>query len=430
MEAVMQARLTQLADVLRAAGLTVVEIDGWKTRSRPESTGGFAPVGVLWHHTGDSANGEKYAEWLAKVGRPDLPAPLCHLSIDRQGTVYVIAAGRANHAGVAKASGSVAAGDGNGLYVGVEVQNTGTEDYPRAQYDAMVKVGAALGKMLPCTINAQRAHYETSVTGKWDPGDPDGLPFTGGKRVLDMDAFRTMIGTAMNPPKPVAAERPLAGGILNCRDGRKPADVKADVQALLNAHRLDFLLLQEAAAYFAALSTLNGWRLVISDQCGTAVLVRNAVEAKWSHVFKLGRLPWPYSKGGRRPTLHPRRALVSVVVGGWLRVASVHMVPDPEHSLIRKHEYEVGARRLVRWSRSHNRFPQLLGGDWNQPARNTAPFTPGWFANEIDATVAYLSGNVLYAIGRRCKIDDLTAHDEGGSDHPLLTFTVRPAGTK
>jgi hypothetical protein len=426
MEAVMQARLTQLADVLRAAGLTVVEIDGWKTRSRPESTGGFAPVGVLWHHTGDNANGAKYAQWLATVGRSDLPPPLCHLSIDRQGVVYVIAAGRANHAGVAKASGSVAAGDGNSLYVGVEVQNTGTEDYPRAQYDAMVKVGAALGKMLPCTINAQRAHYETSVTGKWDPGDPDGLPFAGGKRVLDMDAFRSMIGAAMNPPKPVAPVRPLAGGILNCRDGRKPADVKVDVQALLNARRLDFLLLQEAAAYLAVLSTLHGWRLVISDQCGTGVLVRNAVEAKWSHVFKLGRLPWPYSKGGRRPTLHPRRALVSVVVGGWLRVASVHMVPDPEHSLIRKHEYEVGTRRLVRWSRSHNRFAQMLGGDWNQPARNMAQFTPGWFAKEIGAHVAYLPGNVLYALGRRCEIDDLTAHDEGGSDHPLLTFTVRP----
>jgi len=197
----MQVRLTTLADDLRAAGLTVVELDGWKTRSRPESAGGFDPVGVLWHHTGDDADGKRYAEWLANVGRPDLPPPLVQLSIDREGVVYVCAAGRCNHAGEAKASGSVAAGDGNTLYCGVEVQNTGTEGYPAAQYAAMVTVGAVLGtKTIKCTVNAQRAHYETSVTGKWDPGDPEGLPFNG-KRVLDMAAFRAAIAAAMKPPR-------------------------------------------------------------------------------------------------------------------------------------------------------------------------------------------------------------------------------------
>jgi hypothetical protein len=203
-----QVRLLTLAADLRAAGLTVVEIDGWKTRSRPESAGGFNPVGVLWHHTGDNANGKMYAEWLANRGRSDLPPPLVQLSIDRQGVVYVCAAGRCNHAGEAKASGSVAAGDGNELYCGVEVQNTGTEGYGPLQYGAMVKVGAVLGtKTIGCTVNAQRAHYETSVTGKWDPGDPHGLPFHG-ERVLDMDKFRADIGVAMAPtPPPVVLTR-------------------------------------------------------------------------------------------------------------------------------------------------------------------------------------------------------------------------------
>lgn len=176
-----QQRLTWLAAELRKAGLEVVEIDGWKTRSRPPETGNFNPVGVLWHHTGDTANGKSYAEWLARVGRSDLPAPLCQLSIDRQGVVYVIAAGRANHAGVAKASGSVAAGDGNSLYVGVECQNNGTEGWSKEQYDAMVTTGAVLGNNIPCSPRAQRGHKETSVTGKWDPG------------ALDLDAFRTDI---------------------------------------------------------------------------------------------------------------------------------------------------------------------------------------------------------------------------------------------
>lgn len=184
---VTQVRLTRLAAVLREAGLKVVEIDGWQTRSRPESAGSFNPVGVLWHHTGGPADGKEYAEWLAKVGRSDLPAPLCQLSVGRDGTWYVCAAGRANHAGQARASGTVAAGDGNALYVGVECMNTGTEGWTRAQYASMVKGGAALGKMLGCTPNAQRAHKETSVTGKWDPGN------------LDMGKFRTDIAVAMNP---------------------------------------------------------------------------------------------------------------------------------------------------------------------------------------------------------------------------------------
>lgn len=177
--------LTDLADVLRDAGLTVVEIDGWKTRGRPSSTGQFNPVGVLWHHTGTLQGGKEYAEWLAKVGRSDLPAPLVQTSVGRDGTWYICAAGRANHAGTAKPSGSVAGGDGNSLYVGVECQNNGAEGWSKAQYDSMVTGGAALGAFLHCTTAAQRAHKETSVTGKWDPG------------LLQMDKFRADIGAAM-----------------------------------------------------------------------------------------------------------------------------------------------------------------------------------------------------------------------------------------
>jgi hypothetical protein len=115
---------------------------------------------------------------LAVDGRSDLPAPLCHFSLGRDGTVYVVAAGRANHAGVAKASGPMPAGDGNVMYVGVECQNSGTEGWTKAQYEAMVTLGVVVSKYLGCTASANRAHKETSITGKWDPG------------ALDMDRFR------------------------------------------------------------------------------------------------------------------------------------------------------------------------------------------------------------------------------------------------
>lgn len=188
-----QRRLTDLPAVLRKAGLHVVEVPGWREFSRPESTGGFAPVGNLWHHTGAKDTNPlsieddlKYAEWLAEIGRSDLPAPLCQLSVGRNGTVYVCAAGRGNHAGEAKASGPVPAGDGNNLYIGWECQNTGAEGWSGQQYEAMVKGAAATSAHYGWGATANRAHRETSVTGKWDPGK------------LDMNEFRADIADEMS----------------------------------------------------------------------------------------------------------------------------------------------------------------------------------------------------------------------------------------
>lgn len=187
-----------LPDRLRAAGLKVVVIDGWQTRERPASTGGFEPVGVLNHHTGardergDLANDLAYAEWMAKVGRSDLPAPLVQLSLSLEGTVYVLAAGRSNHAGTAKSVGSVAAGDGNRLYVGIEWMLSGTQKIPADMYQAGATLNAVLLEILGSSVQAVACHYQTSTTGKWDIGDPDGIPF-GGHKVLDVPKFRRAV---------------------------------------------------------------------------------------------------------------------------------------------------------------------------------------------------------------------------------------------
>lgn len=187
-----------LPDLLRKAGLTVVEIDDWETRGRPASTGGFAPVGVLNHHTGsrdvvgDDADDLTYAKWLFTQGRDDLPAPLCHLAISCEGTVYLGAAGRANHAGEAKSSGSIAAGDGNTLYVGIEWMLSGTQPIPAEMYETGVKTNAVLLDILGSSEQAASCHYQTSTTGKWDIGDPNGVLFRGHK-VLDVRKFRAAI---------------------------------------------------------------------------------------------------------------------------------------------------------------------------------------------------------------------------------------------
>ena len=177
--------LTDLADAARKSGLRVVGLPGWKSRGRPASTGGFDPMGVLCHHTAGESDSRDYVEWMAYTGRTDLPAPLCQLALDRQGTVYVCAAGRSNHAGTSGGSGPIPRGDGNALLVGIEAMNTGSEGWTPQQYDAYVALCAALCRHYGWPASHVRAHKETSVTGKVDPSGrtPHGPAF-------DMDRFR------------------------------------------------------------------------------------------------------------------------------------------------------------------------------------------------------------------------------------------------
>lgn len=177
--------LTDLAEAARKSDLEVVALPGWSTRGRPASTGGFDPRGVLCHHTGGTSDSRAYVDWMATEGRSDLPAPLCNLALSRTGIVYVVAAGRANHGGDARATGPMPAGDANELYVGIEAMNTGSEGWTERQYFAYVALCAALCEHYGWPATHVRAHRETSLTGKWDPG------------LLDMDHFRNDIDTAM-----------------------------------------------------------------------------------------------------------------------------------------------------------------------------------------------------------------------------------------
>lgn len=202
-----------LPTLLRKAGLDVVEIDGWETRGRPRSTGDFAPVGVLNHHTGgegrnDLARELAYAKWMFLSGRSDLPAPLCNIGLGYGGRVYLGAAGRANHAGTARASGSVAAGDGNSLYIGIEWMISGTQRIPAAMREAAIVLNAVLTEHVTKTsVQTISCHYNTSITGKWDIGDPDGVAYNG-KRVLDIAKFRSQVKAAReemsSQPKPIS----------------------------------------------------------------------------------------------------------------------------------------------------------------------------------------------------------------------------------
>lgn len=161
------ANATWLADVLRAAGLTVVEEPGWKERGRP---GSFDPKGVMLHHTASNPNnGNTAALSLVLNGRPDLPGPLSQLLLARDGTWHVLAAGRCNHAGKGKWRGLV---NGNRDFIGVEAENDGRgEPWPDDQLDSYARGVAAMLKHMGADDSLAAGHKEWAlpVGRKVDP---------------------------------------------------------------------------------------------------------------------------------------------------------------------------------------------------------------------------------------------------------------------
>lgn len=163
---------TWLADEFRAAGLNVVEIDGWKTRGRPASSGGNDARALTNHHTGATSRPDSWAPGLTTLvaGRVDLPGPLCHYAVDYAGNVYVIAAGRANHAGYAKPVPGLVGGDGNAQLIGDEVITDGKQIMPAPQVRALALTNAVVLRRLGAGTDRLYRHADTSVTGKWDIG--------------------------------------------------------------------------------------------------------------------------------------------------------------------------------------------------------------------------------------------------------------------
>jgi hypothetical protein len=167
------ATIPWLGDVLRAAGIRVVEEGNWRGRY---VSGSFNPIGVLWHHTAARSSASNPAPALGTVinGRPDLQGPLCHALVDYYGVFHLISAGRANHAGACRGSGPIPAGDGNTMLIGWEIDYDGVEQrMTAAQYNASVAATAAVLGHLGRNANYARGHRETSTTGKIDPSFVD-----------------------------------------------------------------------------------------------------------------------------------------------------------------------------------------------------------------------------------------------------------------
>lgn len=181
-------RLTWLADVLRAEGLQVQETAGWKTRGRDGGNYSMRPKIVIIHHTATHINtSDGVVTNLLINGRSDLPGPLCHLGLNRQGVFIVVAGGKANHAGAGiwkDANESVEA-------IGIEAYNYGNsvpfptrEPWPPVQLEAYGKGVAALLRKISRDEQYVCAHREWSLPAGRKP-DPSGI---------NMDSFRTKVG--------------------------------------------------------------------------------------------------------------------------------------------------------------------------------------------------------------------------------------------
>lgn len=86
----------EILTALKTWSIPYKEQPGWQTRSN--KTGWGDVTGFMWHHTGDDAPDSADLKVVTE-GRSGLPGPLCNFGLADDGTVYLVAAGAANHAG-------------------------------------------------------------------------------------------------------------------------------------------------------------------------------------------------------------------------------------------------------------------------------------------------------------------------------------------
>lgn len=187
----MSYALTWLPAVLEKAGLKVALVDGWSTRGRGEMGN---VRGVMCHHTATGRLGNMPSLKTLINGRSDLPGPLSQLGLGRDGTFYVIAAGRCNHAGVGEFQGITT---GNSSFIGIEAENSGltSEPWPEVQLDSYRRGVAAILKQINSEVKFCIGHKEYA-TPKGRKPDPS----------FDMNEFRGDVAAILNG---TAVTRPL-----------------------------------------------------------------------------------------------------------------------------------------------------------------------------------------------------------------------------
>ncbi len=205
----------RFAAILRAEGVNVIEYGQWRTHDRA-GHGGWGPInGVVIHHTVSS--GTASSVQLCYDGYEGLPGPLCHGVIAKSGDVYLISAGRANHAGSGDSDvlDAVVAEralpapneqdtDGNAHFYGFEAINMGDgrDPWPEEQLDAIEKVSAAICRAYGWSAASVIGHKEWTD----QKSDPRGFSMATMRERID----RRLAGKP-NKPAPQPTYEPFPG---------------------------------------------------------------------------------------------------------------------------------------------------------------------------------------------------------------------------
>lgn len=225
-----------IADASRAAGLKTVEVDGWRER-------GSATLnlrGLVAHHTAGASSGDMPSLRILIHGRSDLPGPLCQVGLGRSGTVYVVASGRANHAG----KGGWRGLSGNTSVLGIEAENDGRQRWTDTQLDAYYRLSAVLAKGAGFGPEMICGHKEWAPSRKPDPHS------------LNMNGFRSQVAAVMRgtpEPKPAPIEEV---DMFMFKPKSKPHYYLTDLTTTIHIHHID-----SATSYGAG----TGQKLVVLD---------------------------------------------------------------------------------------------------------------------------------------------------------------------
>lgn len=209
----------QVLTACRAMGLAVREVPGWRERGMWRiDEKGWTPKWITIHHTAGETGSRTVEQYIADIINGDNAVPdKANAVIDRDGTLWLNAAGRANHqlfysdagriacetdamplTGSTNLRGSVQ--NGNEFSYGVEIIAAGSPN--AAQRRTAVLWAAAIAKAHGWTGREAIGHGELSYDR--DHSDP----------ALDMGAFRSDVmatvkgGTPAPPPAPVPPVQP------------------------------------------------------------------------------------------------------------------------------------------------------------------------------------------------------------------------------